>query len=321
VSTLCITIYVIYYFTKALNAPTRFEHFRLRNFEPLWQNRDIIVSSDTNHVRLLLGCTWGRVFGKNRLLWSHFFSEHLSLNMAASPKPTPDFLQLCGGVLWATFGGYPQLHQVCCIGAQDDWAIVNGSATYFNNSFDVDWNEYFIVSKVKQKNKQAFGLRRGTKDDWKPIELDEDNVPHILDQGKRLNIIREDNCPWTTKQKWAIYGGGSLLSATTAVALFPVVVAGLGFGAGGIASGSVAAAMMSKGIAGVAALQSISAAGMGLTSTLIVGGTAAATTATAVAAPSLVYPSYVTTKDGARVKVIPVAKASAQTQQDPKARL
>ena len=77
-------------------------------------------------------------------------------------------------------------------------------------------------------------------------------------------------------------GGVTVLTGGAAVVAAPLVVAGLGFGAGGIAAGSTAAAMMSAwaptaagGI--VATLQSVGAAGLGA------AGTAAVATAGGVA--------------------------------------
>ena len=72
--------------------------------------------------------------------------------------------------------------------------------------------------------------------------------------------------------------GGTAVGGTVAVVAAPLVVAGLGFGAGGIVAGSTAASMMSwmaptaaGGI--VATLQSVGAAGLGLAGTTAVAAT------------------------------------------------
>ena len=70
----------------------------------------------------------------------------------------------------------------------------------------------------------------------------------------------------------AIVGGGAVLCGTSLVVAAPIVVAGLGFGTGGIIAGSTAASMMSAmapTVAGgvVATLQSVGAAGLGASGT------------------------------------------------------
>lgn len=64
-------------------------------------------------------------------------------------------------------------------------------------------------------------------------------------------------------------------TAATAVVAFPLAVAGIGFGATGIAAGSTAATMMASGVPMVPILQSIGAAGMGAASYMTVGGAGA----------------------------------------------
>lgn len=64
-------------------------------------------------------------------------------------------------------------------------------------------------------------------------------------------------------------------TAAATVVGFPFVVAGLGFGATGIAAGSTAATMMASGAPMVPVLQSIGAAGMGAASYMTVGGVGA----------------------------------------------
>ncbi len=82
---------------------------------------------------------------------------------------------------------------------------------------------------------------------------------------------------------WA-YGIAAVVGGTTAIVSAPAIVAGLGFGAGGIAVGSIAAAAMSTlgptaagGV--VATLQSVGAAGLGSAGSTVVasaGGVIAA---------------------------------------------
>ena len=90
--------------------------------------------------------------------------------------------------------------------------------------------------------------------------------------------------PQTQNQRrwWIPYAAGAA-GAGVAIAAFPVAVGLLGFGAGGIAAGSTAAGMMSTGVWGVAALQSIGAAGVGSTSVILSGVAGAAAGASPVA--------------------------------------
>ena len=92
----------------------------------------------------------------------------------------------------------------------------------------------------------------------------------------------------------AIVGVSAATGGVLAVVAAPLVVAGLGFGAGGIVAGSAAASMMSAWaptVAGgiVATLQSVGAAGLGAAGTAAVAtaggvaGAAASGTAAAVA--------------------------------------
>jgi hypothetical protein len=181
--------------------------------------------------------------------------------------------------------------------------MVNGTKMPFDLPTAFNLNEFFIVSKLKEEKKQALGLRKGSVDDWQPILLDEDeNIPYVVVDGVRLLVMRDDDHPWTIKEKvatGAAIAAGSVLAGVGAVLVAPVAIAALGFGAGGILGGSIATTMMSYGVVGVATLQSIGAAGMGAASIFVVGGTAATATATVGAAYN-----YIKTKDGKQVNII-----------------
>uniref|UniRef100_A0A1X7UIS4 Uncharacterized protein n=1 Tax=Amphimedon queenslandica TaxID=400682 RepID=A0A1X7UIS4_AMPQE len=101
-----------------------------------------------------------------------------------------------------------------------------------------------------------------------------------------VNNVQADGCKekkedsgysWSTI---ALYGGVAVLGAGVAVAAAPVAVGALGFGASGIASGSIGASMMSAmgPVASgsiVATMQSVGAAGLGAAGNVIVGTTGA----------------------------------------------
>jgi hypothetical protein len=133
----------------------------------------------------------------------------------------------------------------------------------------------FIASKVKDVKDQGAVATRGN--EQLRVQYGQGKVPFVESaNGRKLLVV--DDVPLSLIQKIGIGAGiaaGSVALAVLSVVAFPFIVAGVGFGAGGIAAGSTAATMMSLGVVGVATLQSIGAAGMGVASVLIVGGTGA----------------------------------------------
>ena len=81
--------------------------------------------------------------------------------------------------------------------------------------------------------------------------------------------------PIAIMASYLLYGSGVVVGGATFLVAAPIVVSGIGFTAGGIAGGSIAASMMSMWaptVAGgiVATLQSVGAAGLGATGTAVV---------------------------------------------------
>ncbi|BFZ25231.1 hypothetical protein BsWGS_28270 [Bradybaena similaris] len=94
----------------------------------------------------------------------------------------------------------------------------------------------------------------------------------------------EGQSAWKTMEKGLPVALG-VAAAGVAVAGAPLIIAGAGFGAKGIAAGSAAASIMSKaatagvGMGGVSALQSAGAAGLAASTKILIGGTAGAAAA------------------------------------------
>ncbi|XP_064394971.1 uncharacterized protein LOC135342207 isoform X2 [Halichondria panicea] len=152
-----------------------------------------------------------------------------------------------------------------------------------------------VVQSTTQKKKDVLEneseLRPITEEDSERVE---EEVLEILGEGS--GTIQ--STPQKKKVSWwklTAIAAGSVVGGATVVVAAPLVVAGLGFTAGGIASGSIAASMMSAmapTVAGgiVATLQSVGAAGFsaaGVAALAGAGGTVgAAATAGTVALAS-----------------------------------
>ena len=100
-------------------------------------------------------------------------------------------------------------------------------------------------------------------------------IPNPLQLRMRFSISD------LAKHKMTKYIVGSIVGSAVAIISAPIVVTGLGFGAGGIVAGSIASSMMSfmapTAAAGVVAtLQSVGAVGIGASGSVLLGAVGSA---------------------------------------------
>lgn len=186
-------------------------------------------------------------------------------------------MSLKGGNVYVEFAERKGQFSVSHLGEKKSVALVNDAEVEFDTPPGLKLAQYCILSKLKKENNQTFGQVRGS-EEWKPVKLKDGNVPYVECDGMRKDVINEADKS-QSKSSYGLVGACTVVGAVGAVGAVvaaPFVVSGLGFTAGGIAAGSYAASMMSAGVVGVSTLQSIGAAGMGLASTLLTGGSGAA---------------------------------------------
>ncbi|XP_064394979.1 uncharacterized protein LOC135342214 [Halichondria panicea] len=164
-----------------------------------------------------------------------------------------------------------------------------------------------VVQSTTQKKKDVLEneseLRPITEEDSERVEeevmeISREGSDELAEHSSTEETVTPRTAEQSTTQKkkvswWKLtaIAAGSVVGGATVVAAAPLVVAGLGFTAGGIASGSIAASMMSAmapTMAGgiVATLQSVGAAGFsaaGVAALAGAGGTAGAAVTAALA--------------------------------------
>jgi len=227
------------------------------------------------------------------------------MGQGALPKAVVDdyelsTLVLVAGVLYAGYkkGAEKYEAQICHVLDPEPYAVI----TTVKEQVDVfstkirrpfKWselinNDFYVVTKLRQVDGLAEGKKKG-EDFWLPIKKTDDLVLYVKDPntGQVKLVILEHARPFTSLEKAGIGFGMGLSvvgAAVAAIVAAPFAVAGLGFGAGGIALGSTASTMMSLGVVGVATLQSIGAAGMGVASMIVMGTVGSTVGAAAVGA-------------------------------------
>ena len=140
--------------------------------------------------------------------------------------------------------------------------------------------DLIFISKKEEDDNNGNAVAENDEGARLSVYMARGKIPFVVRKdGQKALLLRDHENPWSKAEKivlGAVIAVGTAAVAVAYVLAAPFAIAALGFGATGIVAGSTAAGMMSAGIIGVATLQSIGAAGMGIMSTIVVGGVAAA---------------------------------------------